>query len=196
MKYPVSVYLFGGEGTGGQSFYDYDWKIGESVRFVVFARPDGPDRTQYAAYIYLPNESRWQHMATFSTLAGGRLLRGYYSFVEDFLRNGDLLPGPNKHRWSKDQPAYEFPTGDPDTRVVARRHRHRDEWLMTAWAAGGEDRNVTVDIPDLGRVTLLARDCGSVYRASVEDGKPSAKLLDRDGMMPTGGFTDRAPRVF
>ena len=32
--------------------------------------------------------SRWQHMATFSTLANGHLLRGYYSFVEDFLRNG------------------------------------------------------------------------------------------------------------
>jgi endonuclease/exonuclease/phosphatase family metal-dependent hydrolase len=28
-------------------------------------------------------------MATFSTLANGHLLRGYYSFVEDFLRNGE-----------------------------------------------------------------------------------------------------------
>ena len=44
----VRVKRFGGEGTGGQSFYDYDWKIGESVRFVVFAKPDGPNRTQYA----------------------------------------------------------------------------------------------------------------------------------------------------
>ena len=84
----VRVKRFGGEGTGGQSFYDFDWKIGESVRFVVFAKPDGPQRTQYAGYIYLPDESRWQHMATFSTLANGHLLRGYYSFVEDFLRNG------------------------------------------------------------------------------------------------------------
>ena len=84
----VRVQRFGGEGTGGQSFYNYDWKIGESVRFAVFAKPDGPDRTQFAGYIYLPEESRWQHMATFSTLANGHLLRGYYSFVEDFLRNG------------------------------------------------------------------------------------------------------------
>ncbi|MCA9214688.1 MAG: DUF3472 domain-containing protein [Planctomycetales bacterium] len=84
----VRVKRFGGEGTGGQSFYDYDWEIGESVRFVVFAKPDGPDRTQFAGYIYIPDESRWQHMATFSTLANGHLLRGYYSFVEDFLRNG------------------------------------------------------------------------------------------------------------
>lgn len=84
----VRVKRFGGEGTGGQSFYDYDWKLGESVRFAVFAKPDGPDRTQYAGYIYVTAESRWQHMATFSTLSKGHLLRGYYSFVEDFLRNG------------------------------------------------------------------------------------------------------------
>jgi len=84
----VRVKRFGGEGTGGQSVYDYDWKIGESVRFVVYARSDGETRTQYAGYIYIPQESRWQHLATFSTLANGHLLRGYYSFVEDFRRNG------------------------------------------------------------------------------------------------------------
>ena len=85
----VRVKRFGGEGTGGQSFYDYDWKIGQPVRFAVFAKPDGPDRTQYAGYIYVPDEHRWQHLATFSTLANGHLLRGYYSFVEDFRRDGE-----------------------------------------------------------------------------------------------------------
>ncbi len=84
----VRVKRFGGEGTGGQSFYDYEWKIGETVRFVVYAQPDGEQRTKYAGYIYVPSEHRWQHMATFSTLAGGELLRGCYSFVEDFWRNG------------------------------------------------------------------------------------------------------------
>ena len=84
----VRVKRFGGEGTGGQSFFDYEWKIGQTVRFVVFAKPDGADRTQFAGYLYLPDQQRWQHMATFSTLSQGHLLRGYYSFVEDFLRNG------------------------------------------------------------------------------------------------------------
>jgi len=108
-----------------------------------------------------------------------------FSRVDDFLRQGDLLPGPDKHRWSKDQPACEFPTGDPDARVLARRHRKRDEWLLTAWAAGGRDRSVTVTIPDLGPVTLLARDCGTVYRAALRGGKPSLEQLDADGMFPT-----------
>ncbi len=85
----VRVKRFGGEGTGGQSFFDYDWKVGETIRFVVFARKEqGSERTQYAGYVFLPRLGRWQHMATFSTLANGHLLRGYYSFVEDFRRDG------------------------------------------------------------------------------------------------------------
>ena len=31
----VRVGRFGGEGTGGQSFFDYNWKIGETYRFLV-----------------------------------------------------------------------------------------------------------------------------------------------------------------
>jgi hypothetical protein len=108
-----------------------------------------------------------------------------FSHLEDDLRGGDLLPGPNMHRWSKEQPAYEFPTGDADARVLARRHRAKPEWLLTAWAAGGDDRDVTVEIPDLGPITLRARTCGAVYRARQVDGKPSLDLIDHDGMLPT-----------
>jgi len=82
----VEVRRFGGEGTGGQSFYRYDWRPGQRCRFLVTARPDG-ERTAYTGYFYIAEEDRWQPMATFSTLADGRLLRGYYSFVEDFRRN-------------------------------------------------------------------------------------------------------------
>jgi Domain of unknown function (DUF3472) len=82
----VRVKRFGGEGTGGQSFLDYDWKPGQTCRFLVRARPQG-QRTEYAAWFYLPEKKQWQHMATFSTLTGGKLLSGYYSFIEDFRRN-------------------------------------------------------------------------------------------------------------
>ena len=84
----VRVKRFGGEGTGGQSFYDYDWQVGQACRFAVFAKPDG-ERTQFAGYFYVAEEDRWQHLATFSTLANGHLLSGLYSFVEDFRRDGE-----------------------------------------------------------------------------------------------------------
>lgn len=90
---------FGGERTGGQSFFDYDWKIGQTYRLLVTAQPDGR-RTRYAGYFYVPEKAAWQHLATFSTLADGRLLRGFYSFVEDFRRDGDSATHERRARFS------------------------------------------------------------------------------------------------
>jgi len=108
-----------------------------------------------------------------------------FSHYEDLIRNGDLLSGPDRHRWSKDQPAYEFHTGDPSARVMARKHRRRNEWLICAWAAGGADRKVQIDIDLLGEVSLLARSCGAVYRAVLKDGQRQLTLLDKNGLLPT-----------
>ncbi|AWM39765.1 hypothetical protein GobsT_18730 [Gemmata obscuriglobus] len=94
----VRVGRFGGEGTGGQSFFDYDWKIGETYRFLVTAKPDGDARTAYSGYFFVPEKTaggsggspakgQWKHLVTFSTLTKGDLLKGCYSFVEDFRRN-------------------------------------------------------------------------------------------------------------
>jgi hypothetical protein len=83
----VRVGRFGNEGTGGQSFFDYEWKAGETYRFLVTEKADGADRTAYAGYFYLPEKKEWKHLVTFSTITGGKPLGGYYSFVEDFRRN-------------------------------------------------------------------------------------------------------------
>ena len=83
----VRVQRFGGEGTGGQSFFDYDWKAGATYRFLVTAKRDGDARTAYSGYFYVPEKKEWKHLVTFSTLANGTLLKGYYSFIEDFRRN-------------------------------------------------------------------------------------------------------------
>jgi hypothetical protein len=82
----VRIGRFGGEGTGGQSFFDYEWKTGETYRFLVRAKVQG-ERTEYAGYFYVPEEESWKHLVTFSTITGGRRLGGYYSFVEDFKRD-------------------------------------------------------------------------------------------------------------
>lgn len=82
----VRVGRFGNEGTGGQSFFDYDWKIGTTYRFLVTSKV-AKERTAYGAYFYLPEKNQWKHLVTFSTLANGHALRGCYSFIEDFRRN-------------------------------------------------------------------------------------------------------------
>src|SRR6478609_6183622 len=70
----VRVGRFGNEGTGGQSFFDHDWKVGQPYRFLVTAKADGPDRTAYSGYFRPPEAPEWRHLVTFSTLTKGELL--------------------------------------------------------------------------------------------------------------------------
>ena len=83
----VIVKRFGGEGTGGQSFFSYDWKVGQTYRFLVKATA-AEKKTAYAAHFYLPESKTWKHLVTFRTFAGGDRLKGLYSFIEDFRRDG------------------------------------------------------------------------------------------------------------
>lgn len=99
-----------------------------------------------------------------------------FSYLDNFLFNGTLLPGNGNmtaapftsHVKCLDQPSYEFTNtvADATCRVLARKHNASDEWLITAWAAHGPDRPVTVNIPELGQVNLVASASGSVYRAT------------------------------
>jgi len=82
----VVVRRFGGEGTGGQSFYTFDWEIGRRYRFLVRADTNG-NRTAFSGHFYLPEAETWKHLVTFETITGGHLLEGCHSFVEDFRRN-------------------------------------------------------------------------------------------------------------
>jgi hypothetical protein len=106
-------------------------------------------------------------------------VHGIFSHLENYLRHGDLLPGPDRHRWSKDTPAYEFPTADPGIRVLARKDRHKPAWSIVAWASAGSPRPVTVTIPQLGRISLLARPTGSIYTAKIVADRPKITWIDR-----------------
>ena len=82
----VRVGRFGGEGTGGQAFFDYPWEVGQTYRLMVASKVKGR-RTEYSGYFFEPRQDRWKHLVTFSTVTGGKDLGGYYSFIEDFRRN-------------------------------------------------------------------------------------------------------------
>ncbi|MGA2616232.1 MAG: hypothetical protein ABSF26_01405 [Thermoguttaceae bacterium] len=105
-------------------------------------------------------------------------VQALFSHQEAFLRQGDLLPGPNKHAKVTDQAAYEFPTGKPNRRVLARKMPKEAKWLITAWASDGAEGPATVKIPGLGSATLQARAIGSVYTATLQAGKPVLKQVD------------------
>lgn len=77
---------FGNEGTGGQSFFDYDWKTGQKYRCLVTSTVD-QQRTIFTGSFFVPETKQWKKLVSFSTITGGKSLSGYYSFVEDFRRN-------------------------------------------------------------------------------------------------------------
>ena len=83
----VKVSRFGGEGTGGKSMFKHHWKIGETNRFVVQAKVEG-DKTAYTGWLFLNDRREWKKLVTFRTFSKGSPLRGCYSFVEDFRRDG------------------------------------------------------------------------------------------------------------
>jgi hypothetical protein len=100
----VRIKRFGGEGTGGQCMADFSWAIGETVRFLVRAEVQG-EKTAYAGWIFDPRAKAWRHLVTFRTRTGGKQLRGLYSFVEDFRRDGRSVDEVRRarffHGWTK-----------------------------------------------------------------------------------------------
>ena len=80
------VQRFGHEGSGGQSFYDYDWKVGERIRFAL-KLDELKGRRHYSAYFFNNQQAQWIHMLTFTSVAPQKFLSGFHSFIEDFKRD-------------------------------------------------------------------------------------------------------------
>lgn len=87
----VEIARFGGEGTGGRAMAPWPWEVGKKVRFAVSMRPEGDGLSSYTGWIWEDARGEWFRIATFASRVNGNegRLRGCYSFVEDFLRNGE-----------------------------------------------------------------------------------------------------------
>ena len=85
---------FGGEGSGGQSYWLYPWKAGETYRFLNRVKPDGQGSTVYSAWFYLPEKKGWKLIASFKRPKTDKHLTGAHSFLENFSdRQGYLARG-------------------------------------------------------------------------------------------------------
>lgn len=155
----VRVGRFGGEGTGGQSFFDFDWALGETYRFLVTAAPvaDDSGRVAFSGYFYLPKEKAWKHLVTFSTVTKKATLGGYYSFVEDFKRNrestksvrrgefGNAWVKPLKGDWTAITEARFTADSNPALNIDAGLNAAKDRfWLAT----GGDTANTTTKLKE------------------------------------------------
>ena len=141
----VRIKRFGGEGTGGQCMWRHDWQVGGTNRFLISAW-NQTNKTAYTAWFY--TETGWKKLATFRTRTGGLPLKGYYSFIEDFRRDGASVHETRRARFG---PAWiQTSTGDWKALLQARFTASGAEWeskdnidsgLEQGWfflATGGE----------------------------------------------------------
>ena len=83
---------FGNEGTGGHSHWIYNWKAGETYKFLVTAAIDSAAHTTtYAGYFFDPLIQKWKLLACFKAPKDGNSLHHLYSFLENFSDNNGQL---------------------------------------------------------------------------------------------------------
>ncbi len=80
----VNAGEFGNEGSGGQSFLQYNWKAENTYRFLLKGQPVEDDYTNYTAWFFAPEEGKWRLIASFSRPKTNSWLKGFHSFLENF----------------------------------------------------------------------------------------------------------------
>jgi hypothetical protein len=80
----VLIGEFGNEGSGGQSYMLYNWKAGNTYKFLVQAKPTGNNHTTYTTWFFAPEVGKWQLIASFSRPQTNTWLKGLHSFLENF----------------------------------------------------------------------------------------------------------------
>jgi hypothetical protein len=81
---------FGNEGSGGQSYLRYNWKAGNTYRFLLKGEPSIHGCSDFTAWFYAPEEGEWRLIAAFRRPKTDSWLTGLYSFLENFnMDTGD-----------------------------------------------------------------------------------------------------------
>lgn len=95
---------FGNEGSGGQSYLQYNWKAAETYKFLLRAQPVENNYTNYTAYFYAADQKKWLLIASFSRPATNTYLKKLHSFLENF---------------------------DPETGYISRKVFYQNQWIKT-----------------------------------------------------------------
>ena len=107
---------FGGEGTGGQSFVDYPWTVGENMRFLVCVKKMGKFK-EISGYYFNNKDKSWDLISKWKTHSSEKELSFSVGFVEDFMRN---FESAKKARGAFFGPSFAYKDGKwhPNTSVT------------------------------------------------------------------------------
>lgn len=76
---------FGNEGSGGQSYFKFNWKAGNTYRFLLHAQPTGNGATDFTAWFFAPEVNQWKLIASWRRPKTDTYLTHLYSFLENFM---------------------------------------------------------------------------------------------------------------
>lgn len=76
---------FGNEGSGGQSYLKYNWKAGNTYKFLLQGKPSSDSTTTYTAYFFAPEIAEWKLIASFKRPKTHTYLKKLHSFLENFI---------------------------------------------------------------------------------------------------------------
>ncbi|WP_242203156.1 DUF3472 domain-containing protein [Aestuariivivens insulae] len=81
----VTVGEFGGEGSGAQSYFNYDWVAGNTYKFLLKGESTQSNSTDYTAYFYAPEIGDWKLIASFRKPFPNYVhINNMHSFLENF----------------------------------------------------------------------------------------------------------------
>ena len=80
----VTAGRFGGEGTGGQSYLQFNWKAGTTYKFLTKAKPDATGSTIYTSWFFAPEVGEWKLVSSWKRPDISKYLTGFHSFLENF----------------------------------------------------------------------------------------------------------------
>ncbi|MBI5386045.1 MAG: DUF3472 domain-containing protein [Verrucomicrobia bacterium] len=124
---------FGNEGTGGHSHLKFQWKTGETQRFLVTAKPVDATHTVFSGFYFRPDQKKWMLISSWKAPKDGGWLRGLYSFSENF-------GGANGH--------------------LVRKARYGNQWLRTDQGEWSEITTASFSHDSTGRADRLDRFMG------------------------------------
>lgn len=77
---------FGGEGSGGQSYMNYNWVSGQTYKFLIHICPSNeyPGKTEFTAYFLFPESGKFELLASFLRPETVTYIKGPHSFLESF----------------------------------------------------------------------------------------------------------------
>ena len=124
-----------------------------------------------------------------------------FSWFEDFIFEGDLVPSPSTDNLKPNLPSYEYPTYTlqagfyirNSARAFVRKLRGYDRWLIVLCTPElvngnpGSDLDVVLkDLAAVGPLILKSRGIGSIYTVALDQGKVTKQHEDFDDGAASG----------